>query len=183
MKLTALFVARNGRQFINALQQREQRNYQFDFLRPNHSLFPLFMRLVEQYTKIMQPAQPFLDDLSACAKDRYSAMDGVMKQVEYNVYQAKIKKKAEDEAERERVAYASIDWHDFMIVDTIEFTDADLTTDFPPPLALLDLQRISLSDPTPVPAHKQFTHKRTRHLFTLPGVQIPVPYRNPEVLP
>lgn len=31
---------------------KEQRNYQFDFLRPQHSLFNYFTKLVEQYTKV-----------------------------------------------------------------------------------------------------------------------------------
>ena len=52
MKLTAQFVARNGRQFLTNLMNREQRNYQFDFLRPQHSLFQYFTKLLEQYTKV-----------------------------------------------------------------------------------------------------------------------------------
>lgn len=52
MKLTAQFVARNGRQFLTSLMNREARNYQFDFLRPQHSLFQYFTRLLEQYTKV-----------------------------------------------------------------------------------------------------------------------------------
>lgn len=52
VKLTAQFVARNGRQFLTQLMQKEQRNYQFDFLRPQHSLFNYFTKLVEQYTKV-----------------------------------------------------------------------------------------------------------------------------------
>ena len=46
------FVARNGRQFLTNLMNREQRNYQFDFLRPQHSLFQYFTKLLEQYTKV-----------------------------------------------------------------------------------------------------------------------------------
>jgi len=52
VKLTAQFVARNGRQFLTSLMNREARNYQFDFLRPQHSLFQYFTRLLEQYTKV-----------------------------------------------------------------------------------------------------------------------------------
>lgn len=52
VRLTAQFVARNGRQFLTNLMNREQRNYQFDFLRPQHSLFNYFTKLVEQYTKV-----------------------------------------------------------------------------------------------------------------------------------
>lgn len=54
MKLTAQFVARNGRQFLTTVMQREQRNYLFDFLRPQHSLFNYFTKLVEQYTKVVK---------------------------------------------------------------------------------------------------------------------------------
>lgn len=31
---------------------REHKNFQFDFLRPQHSLFNYFTKLVEQYTKV-----------------------------------------------------------------------------------------------------------------------------------
>lgn len=54
VKLTAQFVARNGRQFLTTLMNKEQRNYQFDFLRPQHSLFNYFTKLVEQYTKVLR---------------------------------------------------------------------------------------------------------------------------------
>ena len=60
VKLTAQFVARNGRQFLTNLMNREQRNYQFDFLRPQHSLFNYFTRLVEQYTKVYTLNTTFL---------------------------------------------------------------------------------------------------------------------------
>lgn len=52
VKLTAQFVARNGRTFLTNLMNREQRNFQFDFLRPQHSLFVYFTVLLKQYTKV-----------------------------------------------------------------------------------------------------------------------------------
>ena len=52
MRLTAQFVAKNGRSFLNQLMQREAKNFQFDFLRPQHSLFQYFTKLVDQYTKV-----------------------------------------------------------------------------------------------------------------------------------
>ncbi|UZO19681.1 uncharacterized protein OCT59_010957 [Rhizophagus irregularis] len=117
LKLTAQFVARNGRQFMTALSQREQRNYQFDFLRPNHSLFNYFTKLVEQYTK----------------------------RVEYAAYQEEERKKAEEKEDQERIAYASIDWHDFVIVETVEFTEADETIDLPPPMSIMELENMTLA--------------------------------------
>ena len=52
VKLTAMFVARNGAQFMDQLMMREQKNEMFDFLRKNHILFAYFIKLVEQYTKV-----------------------------------------------------------------------------------------------------------------------------------
>jgi hypothetical protein len=49
LKLTAQFVARNGRSFLTSLMRREAGNYQFDFLRPQHSLFHYFTTMVDQY--------------------------------------------------------------------------------------------------------------------------------------
>lgn len=48
VKLTAQFVAKNGRSFLSNLMERESNNYQFDFLRPQHSLFRYFTAMVAQ---------------------------------------------------------------------------------------------------------------------------------------
>lgn len=69
MKLTALFTARRGRTFLATLSQNEGRNYQFDFLRPTHSLFGCFNRLVEQYLKILYPSKEMLAELSNRAQE------------------------------------------------------------------------------------------------------------------
>jgi len=52
VKLTAQFVAKNGTSFLERLMQKEQRSYQFDFLRKHHPLFSYFTKLVEQYSKV-----------------------------------------------------------------------------------------------------------------------------------
>ena len=51
VKLTAQFMAKNGTSFQERLMQREQRSYQFDFLR-KHPLFSYFTKLVEHYRKV-----------------------------------------------------------------------------------------------------------------------------------
>jgi len=73
IKLTAQFVARNGRAFMNTLAQKEARNYQFDFLRPTHSLFPLFNRLVEEYAKVLAPPKPSRDFLASVVRNKLKA--------------------------------------------------------------------------------------------------------------
>ena len=42
------------------------------------------------------------------------------------------------------MAYAQIDWHDFVVVEEVLFTDADENADLPPPTTLNDLQSASL---------------------------------------
>ncbi|KAJ4922248.1 hypothetical protein JOQ06_019502 [Pogonophryne albipinna] len=82
VKLTAQFVARNGRQFLTQLMQKEQRNYQFDFLRPQHSLFNYFTKLVEQYTKILIPPKGLLTKLKRESENPREVMDQVRYLVE-----------------------------------------------------------------------------------------------------
>lgn len=81
VKLTAQFVARNGRQFLTNLMNKEQRNYQFDFLRPQHSLFQYFTKLLEQYTKVLIPPKDLLKKLGDETQDEGMVKD----QVEYRL--------------------------------------------------------------------------------------------------
>ncbi|XP_067668846.1 splicing factor 3A subunit 1-like [Haliotis asinina] len=121
VKLTAQFVARNGRQFLTTVMQREQRNYLFDFLRPQHSLFNYFTKLVEQYTKILIPPKNLKEKLANESESYKEVLEAVKYRVEWAKYQAREKKKEEEKVERERVSYAQIDWHDFVVVETVDF--------------------------------------------------------------
>ncbi|KAJ3188838.1 splicing factor 3a, subunit 1 [Gaertneriomyces sp. JEL0708] len=145
IKLTAQFVARNGRDWMIHLSQREKRNYQFDFLRSSHSLFPYFTRLVEMYSKVLIPSAELRGSLDDLVHNRSKIMGRIQGRVDYQQFQEETKKKAEEEAEAERVAYASIDWHDFVIVDTVEFVEADEQMDLPPPLSRQHLENMSLA--------------------------------------
>lgn len=77
VKLTAQFVARNGRQFLTSLMNRETRNYQFDFLRPQHSLFQYFTRLLEQYTRVLIPPKDLQRQLSLECSDQKLVLEQV----------------------------------------------------------------------------------------------------------
>lgn len=154
VRLTALFVAKNGRQFMTTLVQRETGNYQFDFLRPNHSLHNFFQRLVDQYTSLLRAGgidgeggrlqQERLRELELNVKDKYHVLDRAKQRAEWFKYQDQQKQKKEEEAEKEKLQYASIDWHDFEVVETIVFTEADDQANLPPPTSLSELQYASL---------------------------------------
>ena len=152
VKLTALFVAKNGRSFMTTLSQKETRNYQFDFLRPQHSLYQFFSRLVDQYTLLLQSASADGDkakgarirDLEENAKDKFHILGRAKQRAEWVKFQEEQKQKKEEEAEREKLEYAQIDWHDFVVVETVLFDEADDQQDLPPPASLNDLQSASL---------------------------------------
>ena len=107
MKLTALFTARRGHSFIAALSTREGRNYQFDFLRPSHSLFGYFNRLVEQYSKVLMPTKEVLDTLTERTKpgDRWRALEAARKHAKWAQHKEEQDKKRQDDQEAERSAY------------------------------------------------------------------------------
>ena len=152
VRLTALFVAQNGRSFMTTLSQRESRNYQFDFLRPQHSLYQFFSRLVDQYKVLLQSAGPEsekarqarMKDLEQNAKDRFHILGRAKQRAEWVKYQEAEKHKKEEQAEKEQLEYAQIDWHDFVVVESVLFEDADDQAELPPPTSLNDLQSASL---------------------------------------
>lgn len=53
MYLTAQYTALSGKAFLAGLATREQRNPQFDFLKPTHALFAYFTALVESYIEVL----------------------------------------------------------------------------------------------------------------------------------
>lgn len=152
VRLTALFVAQNGRSFMTTLSQKETRNYQFDFLRPQHSLYQFFSRLVDQYTIFLQSTssegvqaqKARIQELEGYAGDRFHILGRAKQRAEWVKYQEEQKQKKEEEAEKERMEYAQIDWHDFVVVETVLFEEADDQADLPPPTSLNDLQSASL---------------------------------------
>jgi splicing factor 3A subunit 1 len=152
VKLTALFVAKNGRNFATNLAQRESTKSQFDFLRPQHSLHQFYTRLVDQYTELLngslvdggKPERQKIAELEKNIKDKFTVLERAKKRAEWVKFQESEKTKKEEEAEAERLSYAQIDWHDFVVVETILFNEQDEQTDLPPPTSLSDLQSASL---------------------------------------
>ena len=146
VKLTAQFVARNGTLFMTSLGQREQKNSQFDFMRPSHSLYGYFMKLVSQYTKILVPPKHLLNYLEINVTDRYKVLDRISKRLEFEAYVMSEKERVQQEVDEEKIAFATIDWHDFVVVETIEFSDADKQAVLPPSMLLSQLKSMTLEE-------------------------------------
>ena len=152
VKLTAVFVAKNGRGWMTGLSQREAGNYQFDFLRPQHSLYQFFSRLVDQYTELLQggsvdggrPQKKRIVELEGNVKDRLGVLERARKRAEWVKYQEAQKVEAEEKTEKEMIAYQQVDWHDFVVVETVVFDEGDDERQLPAPTTLNDIQSRSL---------------------------------------
>eukprot|EP01102_Stenamoeba_stenopodia_P010546 TRINITY_DN3192_c0_g1_i1.p1 TRINITY_DN3192_c0_g1~~TRINITY_DN3192_c0_g1_i1.p1 ORF type:complete len:637 (+),score=182.12 TRINITY_DN3192_c0_g1_i1:129-2039(+) len=119
MKLTAQFITRNGKAFHAGLITREAKNPQFDFLHPHSPLNGFFNLLVEAYTKCMLPQKGIIENLEA-DQDRDKIMQRIYSYTEWERIELR-NKKSHEELLAEEKSRALIDWHDFVVVETIDF--------------------------------------------------------------
>lgn len=142
IKLTAQFVARNGKSFLTGLTSREHMNPQFHFLKPTHSMFTFFTALADAYSKVLMPPKGLADKLRRDAKDHMAVLERCLARLEWEKSQQRARQKAEDEIEAERTQMALIDWHDFVVVETIDFLEEEEAT-LPQPMSLEEVIRRS----------------------------------------
>lgn len=152
IKTTAVFVAKHGRQWMIHLSQRENQNPQFFFLRPAHTLHGFFTLLVDQYSDLLtggsmadgEPQRLRIDALKSNLSNKSAILEKARIRAAY--YKHKEDKRAKEAANKEadQRAYKEIDWDDFVVVGTIEFTEADDDVELPAPTSLSELQSASL---------------------------------------
>merc|ERR1719221_1306718 len=134
IKLTAQFVARNGQKFLIGLTQRESRNPQFDFLKPTHALFGYFTSLVDAYTKCLMPNKDEVEKLKKCVANPAEIMDKALSRFAWDEQEEEKRASREEEEKEEKEQMAQIDWHDFVVVETVAFTAEDDNLPLAPPL-------------------------------------------------
>lgn len=142
IKLTAQFVARNGKSFLTGLTSREVNNPQFHFLKPTHSMFTFFTSLADAYSKVLMPPKGLTEKLKKSVSDMTTVLERCVNRLEWERSQEQARQKAEDEIEQERIQMAMIDWHDFVVVESIDFAD-DEDEELPPPMTLEEVVRRS----------------------------------------
>ena len=120
IKLTAQYTAVNGRDFLAGLAQREIRNPQFDFLKPTHLLFSYFTSLVDAYAKILRPSKELKENLRRL-QDKMTALELSVHRWSFTKDEAERRYRESAEADAEKIAFSGIDWHDFVVVETIDF--------------------------------------------------------------
>ncbi|PFH38304.1 surp module domain-containing protein [Besnoitia besnoiti] len=125
IQATAQFVARNGQRFLSGLAQRERQNPQFEFLKPTHALFQYFTNLVDAYTKCLLPPPEQMEKITDISGSSQQALSRCVKRYAWEAEQEKKRKEKEEKHAEERIQMQAIDWHDFFIVETIDFTEED----------------------------------------------------------
>lgn len=156
LRLTALFVARNGRQFMTTLAQREAGNPQFQFLIQNHTFHNYFQHMIDQYAILLREGggsgegtkaqQERMEELQKNVDDKFHVLMRAKQRGEWAKYQEAERIKKEEEEVQQKLEFASIDWNDFVVVETIVFTESDDQANLPPPTTLNDLQYASLEE-------------------------------------
>ena len=167
IKLSAQFVARNGKSFLTGLASREHSNPQFNFLKPTHSMFSFFTALCDAYSKVLMPPKDMMQKLTKEKSDRQAVLERYLRRLEWEQAREREEKEAADAAEKERLAMQLIDWHDFVIVETIDFHQ-DEDADLPLPMTLKDVIALNKAH---VYEHEQAAEKRK----PLPEVPDPMP--------
>ena len=181
IKLTAQYTAVNGREFLGGLAQREQKNPQFDFLKPTHVLFSYFTALVDSYAKILQPSTEQSERLKQLSQPK-KALSQALQRWQYNRAQEDRKRKESVEADEERLAFQSIDWQDFTVVETVDFPENEL---FEVDIASINVNKDPAdgADVSKYADAKRAEISRSKSTFMPPPVPLPPVFKAPPAAP
>eukprot|EP00172_Hildenbrandia_rubra_P000985 Plantae.Rhodophyta-Hildenbrandia_rubra.ctg15781.p1 GENE.Plantae.Rhodophyta-Hildenbrandia_rubra.ctg15781~~Plantae.Rhodophyta-Hildenbrandia_rubra.ctg15781.p1 ORF type:complete len:622 (+),score=114.27 Plantae.Rhodophyta-Hildenbrandia_rubra.ctg15781:301-2166(+) len=135
MKLTAQCAAKQGDSFLKALMRRESRNPLFEFLRPLNRHFTILQDLINAFEQLVKPDEG-IEQLVQTLKERGRSTNLIHEEVLYaynwNLVKERNEKDGED-GEDSGVKNALIDWHDFVVLETISLGEDE--DNLPPPIA------------------------------------------------
>ena len=127
IKISAQFVAKNGQKFLNDLIRREKDNPQFDFMKPQHTLFGYFTFLVGCYAKILNNKNEIMTKIEKYATNSDEILKSANMKYLYEKKLSKIprgKRFSQEDllTNEEKEKMKQIDWYDFVVVETIDFS-------------------------------------------------------------
>jgi len=137
IQLVAQFLAMSGISDVNFLQQlthREWNNPMFAFCQPRHGHFAYFSALVDAYRRILgmwkDAKEGKEDEVKELANNVAKCLEVAAYRAEYDRDMAEQRKQQE-----EGPMSALIDWHDFVVVETIDFAPDEVVeiSMLPPP--------------------------------------------------
>merc|ERR1719421_2134207 len=125
IKMTAQYTAVSGRQFLAGLAQREQRNPQFDFLKPTHVLFSYFTQLVDAYTRALAPPPELRAEVKK-VEDPEHALKRCVRRWDWSRRADEKERREKALRDADRASFQAVDWHDFVVVEVIDFPKDEL---------------------------------------------------------
>ena len=141
MKVTAQFVARNGKAFLTSLASKED-SPKFAFLKAQHSLHKFFMAICAAYSRVLMPPENLLITLKKDSLSKLPCLERAVRRLEYERERDLEEDEKRRQEEKEREAILSTDWQDFVVVETIEFECGD-EAGLPLPMTLKDMLRMA----------------------------------------
>lgn len=142
IKLVAQFIALDeSKNFLQNLTIREWNNPTFAFLQPRHSHFAYFSALTDCYKYIIQTAVLKKDGFQR--KSLQDCLDLAAYRAEYD-RDAEERNQGNNTAE-EDLANA-IDWHDFVLVETIDFAQDETVQPLVMPTSATEVDGMDVSD-------------------------------------
>ena len=126
-----------GVNLLQELTMREWNNRTFAFCQPRHGHFAYFSALVDAYQRILyQWSSPPSVSAEKPAGSIEAMASNVDHCLEIAAYRAEYQRDQEERSQREQdgPTVAKIDWHDFVVVETIDFPVDEVVAMVPPPM-------------------------------------------------
>ncbi|GKA85100.1 probable splicing factor 3A subunit 1 [Tanacetum coccineum] len=98
-------------------------------------MFRFFTSVADAYSKVLMPPKGLTDKLKKSVTNINSVLERGLHRLEWEQSQEQARQKAEDEIQQENLLMSMIDWHDFVVVENIDFADNE-DDDMPPPMSL-----------------------------------------------
>ena len=105
--------------------------------------------MVEAYIKIMNPPPGLIEGIvkeSSDPQSKWKTLEEARNRAEWERGRRKREDAEAKERDEETTAMAAIDWQDFVVVETIEFTQNDMELDLPPPTSSEKLKSMSMAE-------------------------------------
>eukprot|EP00980_Cylindrotheca_fusiformis_P026682 scaffold16906_cov113-Cylindrotheca_fusiformis.AAC.3 len=119
VQLVAIFTALDGKggSFLHQLTVREWNNSEFSFCQPRHAHFAYFSALVDAYRQVL--AVWAVQDSVNTPVNGSTSIEEILDEAAYRAeYEREVEKQNLNQEEGEIIV---IDWHDFVVVETIDF--------------------------------------------------------------
>lgn len=146
IKLAAQFVAVNGDGFTSELRRFAKKNHklsiQLEFLDRKHSLHKVYKWYLSRYREILDHRDQLIERLESFDERRF--LDRCYDRAEWDKKKQMDQSNKVEEEKRRRLEYASIDWQDFVVVETVQFTELDEVAELEAPLNRNELEYRSL---------------------------------------